>query len=111
MSISHLIASYGYWAVFVLVGLESLGIPLPGETALIIAGADRRGSPADRPGRGIEPEIAHGQDGRPLARVAPDQGPDPGPELLDAERLREVVVGAGVQGRAPGPGPRRGRSA
>jgi len=39
MSISHLIASYGYWAVFTLVGLESLGIPLPGETALIIAGA------------------------------------------------------------------------
>ena len=36
---SHLIASYGYWAVFALVGLESLGIPLPGETALIIAGA------------------------------------------------------------------------
>lgn len=39
MNISHLITSYGYWAVFVLVGLESLGIPLPGETALIIAGA------------------------------------------------------------------------
>jgi membrane protein DedA with SNARE-associated domain len=39
VSISHLITSYGYWAVFVLVGLESLGIPLPGETALIIAGA------------------------------------------------------------------------
>jgi membrane protein DedA with SNARE-associated domain len=39
MSISHLITSYGYWAVFALVGLESLGIPLPGETALIIAGA------------------------------------------------------------------------
>jgi membrane protein DedA with SNARE-associated domain len=39
MSISHLIANYGYWAVFALVGLESLGIPLPGETALIIAGA------------------------------------------------------------------------
>jgi membrane protein DedA with SNARE-associated domain len=39
VSISHLIASYGYWAVFALVGLESLGIPLPGETALIIAGA------------------------------------------------------------------------
>lgn len=36
---SHFIASYGYWAVFALVGLESLGIPLPGETALIIAGA------------------------------------------------------------------------
>ena len=39
MSIGHLIATYGYWAVFALVGLESLGIPLPGETALIIAGA------------------------------------------------------------------------
>jgi membrane protein DedA with SNARE-associated domain len=38
MNISHLIASYGYWALFVLVGAESLGIPLPGETALIIAG-------------------------------------------------------------------------
>jgi membrane protein DedA with SNARE-associated domain len=38
MTISHLISSYGYWAVFALVGLESLGIPLPGETALIIAG-------------------------------------------------------------------------
>ena len=36
--ISNLIASYGYWAVFVLVAVESLGIPLPGETALITAG-------------------------------------------------------------------------
>jgi membrane protein DedA with SNARE-associated domain len=34
----HLIASHGYWALFALVGLESLGVPLPGETALIIAG-------------------------------------------------------------------------
>jgi membrane protein DedA with SNARE-associated domain len=39
MSISHLIASYGYLALFALVAAESLGIPLPGETALIIAGA------------------------------------------------------------------------
>jgi membrane protein DedA with SNARE-associated domain len=38
VNISHLIASYGYWAVFLLVGAESLGIPLPGETALITAG-------------------------------------------------------------------------
>ena len=37
MSISNLIATYGYWAVFVFVGAESLGIPLPGETALITA--------------------------------------------------------------------------
>lgn len=31
------IDSYGYEAVFVLVGLESLGVPIPGETALITA--------------------------------------------------------------------------
>lgn len=37
MTIHHLIATYGYGAVFVLVGAESLGIPLPGETALIAA--------------------------------------------------------------------------
>jgi membrane protein DedA with SNARE-associated domain len=34
---SGLIADYGYWAVLVLVGLESMGLPLPGETALIAA--------------------------------------------------------------------------
>lgn len=38
MNVSSLINSYGYWAVFALVGLESLGIPLPGETILITAG-------------------------------------------------------------------------
>ena len=38
MGISHLIETYGYLAVFLLVGAESLGIPLPGETALILAG-------------------------------------------------------------------------
>ena len=41
MSISHLveglIVSAGYPAVFALVGAESLGIPLPGETALVLA--------------------------------------------------------------------------
>jgi len=37
VSIGSLIDSYGYLAVFVLVGAESLGIPLPGETALITA--------------------------------------------------------------------------
>jgi membrane protein DedA with SNARE-associated domain len=39
MNLSHLIASYGYGAVFVLVTAESLGIPLPSETALILAAA------------------------------------------------------------------------
>ena len=39
MSLSHLIQAYGYMAVFLLVAVESLGIPVPGETALIVAGA------------------------------------------------------------------------
>ena len=38
MNIGHLIDTYGYMAVFILVGAESLGIPVPGETALIVAG-------------------------------------------------------------------------
>ncbi|HET9081580.1 MAG TPA: DedA family protein [Trebonia sp.] len=38
MNTAHLIASYGYWALFLLVAVESLGIPLPGETALVLAG-------------------------------------------------------------------------
>lgn len=38
MNVDHLVSTYGYWAVFALVGLESLGIPLPGETILIVAG-------------------------------------------------------------------------
>ena len=38
MSVTHLLHTYGYLAVFLLVGAESLGIPLPGETILIAAG-------------------------------------------------------------------------
>src|SRR3989454_8554930 len=38
-TISGLVASYGYVVLFLLVGLESLGIPLPGETALVTAAA------------------------------------------------------------------------
>jgi membrane protein DedA with SNARE-associated domain len=34
---TQLIAAYGYWAVLAVVGVESLGIPLPGETTLIAA--------------------------------------------------------------------------
>ena len=37
MSIHHLIVTYGYLAVFVLVAAESFGVPLPGETAVIVA--------------------------------------------------------------------------
>lgn len=39
MNVDHLVHSAGYWAVFLLVAAESLGVPLPGETALIAAGA------------------------------------------------------------------------
>jgi membrane protein DedA with SNARE-associated domain len=38
MNVSHLVSTYGYWVVFLLVMAESLGVPLPGETALIAAG-------------------------------------------------------------------------
>jgi len=41
-----LLVTFGYWAVLVIVALESLGIPLPGETALVgaalYAGATHR---------------------------------------------------------------------
>jgi len=35
--ITHLLQSYGYYAVFALIALESMGLPLPGESALIAA--------------------------------------------------------------------------
>ena len=35
--IQPLIIQHGYWAVFLIVMLESAGVPLPGETALILA--------------------------------------------------------------------------
>lgn len=35
--LQELISSYGYLAVFVIVGLESAGVPMPGETALVSA--------------------------------------------------------------------------
>ena len=33
----HLISAYGYWSVAAIVALESMGLPLPGETVLIVA--------------------------------------------------------------------------
>lgn len=38
-SVARLIESYGYAVVFVFVAIESLGIPLPGETVLVTAAA------------------------------------------------------------------------
>jgi membrane protein DedA with SNARE-associated domain len=35
--LDHLITSYGYLAIAVVIGIESMGIPLPGETMLILA--------------------------------------------------------------------------
>ena len=33
----HLLSTYGYWAILLFVGIESTGIPFPGETILIVA--------------------------------------------------------------------------
>ena len=38
-SIMRLVESYGYGIVFLFVAIESLGVPLPGETVLVTAGA------------------------------------------------------------------------
>jgi membrane protein DedA with SNARE-associated domain len=35
--IDHLLSTYGYAAVFLIVGAESIGIPMPGETTLTLA--------------------------------------------------------------------------
>ena len=37
MTVDHIVGTYGYFAVFLIVGVESVGIPLPGETALAAA--------------------------------------------------------------------------
>src|SRR2546430_14398124 len=36
-NLDSLLATYGYLAVFVFVGVESIGIPVPGETMLVTA--------------------------------------------------------------------------
>ncbi len=38
MNLEHLLSTFGYAAVFCFVGIESLGVPFPGETMLITAG-------------------------------------------------------------------------
>jgi len=35
--VTHFIAHYGYWAVAIVIALESIGLPLPGEATLIAA--------------------------------------------------------------------------
>lgn len=34
---TELVLTYGFWAIAIVIGLESMGIPLPGETVLIAA--------------------------------------------------------------------------
>jgi len=36
-NLDYLLATYGYLAVFVFVGIESIGVPVPGETMLVTA--------------------------------------------------------------------------
>ena len=36
-ALTDFVIRYGYWAVFLLIFLESDGVPLPGETTLIAA--------------------------------------------------------------------------
>jgi membrane protein DedA with SNARE-associated domain len=35
--LTHTIATYGYVAIALIIGLESMGLPLPGESALVLA--------------------------------------------------------------------------
>lgn len=37
VSVQHLLAQNGYWAIFLAIFFEDIGIPMPGETLLIAA--------------------------------------------------------------------------
>jgi hypothetical protein len=36
-ALQEFVSANGYWAIALIVGLESMGIPLPGETILVLA--------------------------------------------------------------------------
>jgi len=38
-TLGHLLTTYGYLFLFLIIGIESFGVPLPGETALVTAAA------------------------------------------------------------------------
>jgi membrane protein DedA with SNARE-associated domain len=38
-TLGHLLTTYGYIFLFLIIGIESFGVPLPGETALVTAAA------------------------------------------------------------------------
>jgi membrane protein DedA with SNARE-associated domain len=52
-TLHHFLGEYGYWALALLIGLESMGIPLPGETVLVMASLH-----AGHRGESIAPVIA-----------------------------------------------------
>ncbi len=35
--LTHLVETYGYWLIVILVGVESIGVPVPGESTLLVA--------------------------------------------------------------------------
>ena len=66
-SLHQFVAHYGYFAVFVLVALESAGVPLPGETALVYGRGFRR--PGDTQHRGGHRLRRRGGDSRRQSRL------------------------------------------
>jgi membrane protein DedA with SNARE-associated domain len=44
-ALQNLISAHGYWVIALIVGLESMGIPLPGETILVLAAIYAAGDP------------------------------------------------------------------
>jgi membrane protein DedA with SNARE-associated domain len=45
-ALENLVATHGYWVIALIVGLESMGMPLPGETILVLAAIYAAGDPA-----------------------------------------------------------------
>jgi membrane protein DedA with SNARE-associated domain len=44
-ALQNLVSTHGYWVIAFIVGLESMGIPLPGETILVLAAIYAAGDP------------------------------------------------------------------
>ena len=52
-ALHHFLSDYGYWALAITIGLEAMGLPLPGETILVMASLH-----AGHRGESIAPVIA-----------------------------------------------------
>jgi len=44
----HLLAVYGYWSVFAIVAVESMGVPVPGDMLALKRGEKRAQRAADK---------------------------------------------------------------